>query len=347
MDKHELSGEIKRKALELGYARVGITTTAPFPEHLEALKAREGYGFLKAQGDESEFVQAMSVLPNAPGAKSVIVLVYSYGHISFPPELLQYAGRTYLSRCYWAPKASVNGQRLELFLEHLRQLGVKPLLNYSNKQLPDRALAARAGLVTYGKNNFAYADELGSFIIITTVPVDVELDAEEHPIERPCPEGCDRCVRACPTGAMAEDGSLDPTRCVLYNNFMPDALRGGVDELLGLRVHGCDECQTACPRNATALAQPQVKDPFLEWLKGEFSLERLLFMDDAYYARCVEPVMYNYIRNPDFFRRNAAIAMGNSGDAAYIPALERAAREGSESVRAAAKRSLQRLRAEG
>ncbi len=34
--------------------------------------------------------------------------------------------------------------------------------------------------------------------------------------------------------------------------------------------------------------------------------------------------MYNYIGDIRYFRRNAAIAMGNSGDKKYLPCLEKA-----------------------
>ena len=43
---------------------------------------------------------------------------------------------------------------------------------------------------------------------------------------------------------------------------------------------------------------------------------------------------------------NAAIAMGNSGDARYLPALRRAMSEGSEQVRRYAKIAVDRIEAE-
>ena len=92
----------------------------------------------------------------------------------------------------------------------------------------------------------------------------------------------------------------------------------------GVRVHGCDECQLTCPRNAAVLKRATRKDPLLEILKSRFDLEKLLFLDDEYYSDAVQPIMYNYIRDFDIFRRNAAIAMGNTKNRSYLPALRKA-----------------------
>ncbi len=53
--------------------------------------------------------------------------------------------------------------------------------------VPERLAACRAGAVTYGKNGFAYADPLGSFIIISAFVIDKELDYDEPTYEVKCP----------------------------------------------------------------------------------------------------------------------------------------------------------------
>lgn len=64
-------------------------------------------------------------------------------------------------------------------------------------------------------------------------------------------------------------------------------------------------------------------------LEGEFDLEKILLLDDEYYERVVYPIMHNYIRDLDIFRRNAAVALGNTRDPRHVPALEKA-RESTE-----------------
>ena len=343
-EAHELTQKIKRKALELGFARVGVTTADPIEGYEDELCRRHGYDLWNVSDPDSKLRLAARPREKVPGVKSVISLVRAVGRIDYPKELLEHLGRIYLSRSYLPPDDTLEGKRVLLFEEYLESLGVHSLYNHTNMQLVDRAIAARAGLVTYGRNNFAYADELGSFIIFVTIPVDVELECEVHEPRRGCPDGCRKCIDACPTHAMDDDGALDPTRCVLYSNFMPGERKDpAVTALINQRVHGCDACQVACPRNAHVLEASKAPDPYLDWLADSFSLEQMLFCDEDYYEACIRPVMFNYIRDIDIFRQNAAIAMGNSGDACYLPALRRAAAEGSEQVRRFAKIAIERI----
>lgn len=66
-------------------------------------------------------------------------------------------------------------------------------------------------------------------------------------------------------------------------------------------------------------------------------------MDDEYYERVVRPIMYNYIRKLEIFRRNAAIALGNTGNPQHILVLKMALETGEPMVREAAAWALGRI----
>ncbi|MDT8902839.1 epoxyqueuosine reductase [Anaeroselena agilis] len=178
-----------------------------------------------------------------------------------------------------------------------------------------------------------------------TFLVDTELEYDEPTVTRKCPPDCRQCMDACPTQAIAQAGRLLPMKCVLMNNMrstvIPDELRAGIDT----RIHGCDACQLACPRNRKVLAKAARKEPYLEELKKDFDLERILLLDEDYYRAVVYPIMYNYIRDLDVFRRNAAIALGNTGDPSHIPALKKALDNENPLVRDAAQWAIDKLSA--
>jgi epoxyqueuosine reductase len=144
---------------------------------------------------------------------------------------------------------------------------------------------------------------------------------------------------------------MDPQRCIAYNSFWrQDGVPGSagsippeIREKMGDWIHGCDLCQEACPRNRKRLKASLPADPFLERIAREFDLEKLLELSDPFYRRCVEPLMFNYIKEKKYFRRNAAVAMGNSGDGAFVPALSRALGDPEALVRGHAAWALGRL----
>jgi len=208
--------------------------------------------------------------------------------------------------------------------------------------IPERLAAARAGVVTYGVNTFAFAGGIGSFILITSFVVDTELEYDEPTFEVKCPPKCTACIEACPTGALYEPLKMDPRRCIAFNTFLTrDGYRRGITsyippeirERMGTWIHGCDICQEVCPRNRSRLKAKLPQDEFLAKVAQDFELTRLLNLSDEFYTKRVQPLMYQYISEKKYFQRNAAIALGNIGDPAFIPDLAQAMQDPEELVR--------------
>ena len=321
-----LSKKIKLKALELGFVKAGITDASDFTTHFQKLSERPEYDFFRKDvRDPLSGTKPKDVYPNA---QSIISVAYSYGHIRFPENLVGTIGRAYQARCYNPPAQTMNGARITLFKQFLADNGITV---FNKILVPDRVAAARAGVVSYGKNNFAYADEYGSFIILRSFVVDTLLTYDASTEHCTCPENCRICIDACPTGAILKPGYLNPHKCIAFNNWncgyldYPDTrIPYDTCEKIGSRVHGCDVCQEVCPRNKKALQMPKIDDPFLNTLAEKFHLGLLLILDDNYYQDVVKPIMYNYIKDHSYFKRNAAIAIGNSSDLQYLPYLKKA-----------------------
>ncbi len=341
-----LTRAIKDFALDLGYHSVGIAGAEPFDEFARILEQRrESYATLSYLPPFADPHNAM------PEARSIVVAVYDYFTEGFPAELVGKVGRLYQSRCYSAPPHRINGQRPALMRQFIESQGVRVAPWPGGRTgVPDRRAAARAGVAHFGRNNFVYAPRIGSWIMIHAFVVDAELEYDSPTEDLSCPTDCHKCSDACPTGALT-DLQLDPRRCIAYNNFFTRGEETKVSSTipmelrpkLGTWVHGCDECQAACPKNQPKLKAKLRTNPFLERIAAEFDLVSMLGMPGDYYARVVQPLMYNYIKDRNLLRRNAAIALGNVGDPAAVPALVAALSDPAEVVRGHAAWALGRI----
>ncbi len=333
-----LTEEIKDCALDLGYSAVGITTADGFPEYRDELKARyDQYSFyLDTDLRPLDWTEPRNVMPSA---KSIVVAIFDCSNVAYPEKLVGKIGRHYLARGYITPRQRLNGARRQLMRDFLEKNGLEAKVA---RGIPERQLAARAGIATYGKNTFVFAGDMGSFMLVTTFVVDAELEYDEPKWSIDCPPKCTACIDACPTGALYEPLRMNPRRCIAYNCFTTiDGNPGGctsylppdIREKMGVWIHGCDICEEVCPRNQKRLKAKLLPDAFLEKMALEFDLVKVLNLTDEYYNKVIYPIMYNYIRQNKYFQRNAAIALGNMGDPTCIPDLAQAMEDPEDLVR--------------
>ena len=192
----------------------------------------------------------------------------------------------------------------------------------------ERDLARRAGLGWFGKNTMLIHPRLGSFFFLGAILVDLELTADA-PFESEHCGTCTRCLDACPTQALVAPGVMDARRCISYltielKGAIPETLRSG----LGDHVYGCDVCQDVCPWNvrfARALDEPALAP------RAEIDAVEMLALDDAGFRERYRGTAVTRAKRRGL-ARNAAVVLGNRGDASALPALERAASEDPDPV---------------
>lgn len=327
--------EIREYALEIGFDQVGFTTAEPFPQLIEALEERhEGYSWISdgllqlAHVADPHFV--------LPSARSIVVLIYDYYKQAYPEELLGRIGKAYQSRLY-PGKKRLFGSRLRLMREFLESKGMEVGMRPA---MPDRQAAVRAGVGRFGCNTFVHAPGRGSYVAIVALAVSGELEPTAAETASACPGDCRRCIDACPTGALYEPYKMNPLRCIAFNTYgtgnfpgAPQDIPHDILEKMGSWIYGCDLCQDACPQNQKRLKQKLVPDAFLAEIAPGFSPAVLLNMDDRYFLETVQQVLYGYIWEKKFFQRNAAIALGNSGDESAVGLLAQAMEDPQEMVR--------------
>lgn len=314
-----LTQEIKAHALNLGFCKVGITDMAPFPLVTQAAEARGHYDLWLSRLNQGQDPRQLR-----PLGKSIVVLALDQTRYAAPEKLKKLVGQLYLSRSHNPLPNTPPYAMLRMFEEFLTEKGIGFLSEQSCT--PMRLAAERAGVAAVGRNNFAYVDGIGSFVTLYTYILDVELEPDA-PAASKCPPGCNLCINACPTKALSAPYTLDPTLCVCYSQYIRQA---GKDETpipqdirpnMGCTVQGCDVCQNVCPLNKPRQAMDTPVDPYLAYLAEELDLTKLLHMPEGLYENYVRPIMYNYFKDPKYFQRNAAIAMANSGETAYVPEL--------------------------
>ena len=203
----------------------------------------------------------------------------------------------------------------------------------------DREAAARAGVGFYGKNTMLITRRHGSWVVLGTLVTDVEIEATP-PLELDCGE-CRLCIDACPTGALDEPGALDATRCLSYWTQSPAPIPEEYREPLGASVYGCDICQDVCPWNRGIEKRRASADEgdvesnvsLADWLRTEAG-ELARRYDRLYVPR----------NDPRYLRRNALVALGNTGGSEHAVLAEPYAEGDDELLREPAEWALARIR---
>jgi epoxyqueuosine reductase len=118
--------------------------------------------------------------------------------------------------------------------------------------LPEKLVAASAGLGRYGRNNIFYGEGCGSFCELAVCATDLTCDDDPWTgprlLER-C-ETCDACRRACPTGALGgERFLLHGERCLTLHNESDRPFPDWLDPAWHHCLWGCLRCQRCCPEN--------------------------------------------------------------------------------------------------
>jgi epoxyqueuosine reductase len=326
LTKQDIIAEAKR----LKFADIGFTDAQPFDSQKEFLLAhQEEYGWAEAVG----FGLLAGTDPKniLPQAKSIIVLLESYFEEAFPLKMERHFGRCYLD------DDRVTKDRLALkiktFRKFLRENGVDSKVPFN---LPHRLSAARAGLGTFGNNCVFYAGRVvrgSSFVFPIAIVVDAEYSPDEPDIAVGCPDWCrNACVAACPTRALKGGGKIDPRRCISFLTYYGEGLTPReLREPMGMCVYGCDRCQNVCPRNTPWMTGEKPQNPRVLAKAANFDLSCLLHMDKPYFEQKIWPHMF-YMSANDLWRwkMNAARAMGNSLNPAYVADLIRAFKENSD-----------------
>ncbi len=303
--------EVIAAGLAAGLDAVGVAPAAPFASARATLEERReqglhgGMAFTYRNPDRST-----DPTRTVAGARSLVVGALGYRRQTpEAPELPAGRVAAYARSDHYRVLRAALGQVADL----LCAAGHRAAVVADDNALVDREAAQRAGLGWYGKNSNILLPGKGSWFVLGSVITTAALDPST-PVPEQCGP-CRRCLDGCPTGAIVAPGVVDARRCLAWlvqaDGDFPLEFR----EALGDRIYGCDDCQEVCPPNK--MAESEELDEGTAWV----DLVELLGLDDeelmARHGRWYIPR-----REPRYVRRNALVALGNSGRGADPDVVE-------------------------
>ena len=336
-----LAGAVKDEARRLGFDAAGIGPATP-PPHGEAFERwlDDGYAGTMDYLDRTRR-ERRDPARLVPGVRAVVAVAMSYypgddgadaGQTHAEMRVARYAGgRDYHE--VMRPRL----QALADFISRAAGPGVESRAAVDTSAVLERDVAARAGLGWVGKNTNLLTQSLGSWFFLGAV-----LTTAEPAFDTEVPDRCGTCTAcldACPTRAFTAPYVLDARRCIAYLTIEH---RGDIDETLRSAIgpwgFGCDVCQEVCPWNRKA---PTTREPEFTGT-AHLVPEALLALDDAAFRERFRGTALWRARRSGLLR-NAAIVLGNRGDRAAVPTLQRALADTDPVVRRAAAWALSQL----
>ena len=328
-----MTDQIKAIARNLGFAPVGVASADP-PQHWAFYQKWLAMGYAGEMGYLGRNAERRSdVRRILPSAKSILCVGLNYlperdgsengGHPT--GQIARYArGDDY---------HDVMKDRLFELLDEIRRIApsAEGRVYVDTGPVLERDFAERAGVGWFGKHTCLIDKGRGSWFFLGEIILNLDLEADRPQLDH-CGT-CTRCLDACPTDAIVEPYAVDSRRCISYltielKGAVPRALRSD----MGNWVFGCDICQDVCPWNrkraeptsdAAFQARPGLNAP---------DLVELLHMDQAAFSKRFKNSPIKRAKRRGLLR-NVAIALGNVGGKAEVPALSDALKDDEPLVR--------------
>jgi epoxyqueuosine reductase len=320
MNAAKLKQEIIEYSKQIGIDKIGFASASVFEELKMRLRQQQELGY-QSGFEEPDIEKRTNPQLLLPGAKSIIAIALAYpSKMKNAPRSTKEERRGIFCRASWGQDYHmILRDRLNKLEDFIRSKVPDAQLKsmVDTGELSDRAVAERAGIGWSGKNCSIITPEFGSFVylgeMITNIPF-----LPDTPLEDRCGT-CNKCVEACPTGALVQGGQLNAQKCIAFltqtKGFLPDEYRTKI----GNRLYGCDTCQIVCPENKGKdfHLHPEM-EPDPEIVKPK--LKPLLHMSNKEFKEKFGSISGSW-RGKKPIQRNAILALAHYKDETAIPDL--------------------------
>lgn len=248
-DTAHIASLISSHAWELGFELFGIATVQSLEKEYEKVDHWTAQGYQgEMQWMERNREKRKNPASLFTGARSVLVAGMNYytsqNHTN--PAISSYA----LGADYHKVLKDKLYELLNYIRVHFPEVRGRAFVD--SAPVLEKAWAVRAGLGWQGKNTLLINKELGSYLFLGELILDVDLPGDPPTTASYC-GSCRKCIDACPTAALSEEGVLDSRKCISYLTIekkgeFPEEYRGKTEGY----IFGCDICQQVCPWNQKA-----------------------------------------------------------------------------------------------
>lgn len=322
MGKESLKDRLVAQSVEVGFSACRVCRPSDIPQAAERLRAflQAGYHGEMAwmEGRESWRGDPTNLWPKA---RSVIMLADTYGPEHDPLAVLEERERGAISvyaqnRDYHDVVKKRLKRVARWLLEQAGEGEVKVFVDTA--PVMEKPLGQAAGLGWQGKHTNLVSRDLGSWFFLGAIFTTLEIAPDAPEVDH-C-GSCSRCLDVCPTDAFPAPYQLDARRCISYLTIEH---AGPVDEelrpALGNRIYGCDDCLAVCPWNKFAVAASEAKYQARTDLIAP-DLGELAVLDDRAFRAMFSGSPIKRIGRGRFVR-NVLYAIGNSGEARFLPVV--------------------------
>ena len=301
---------LREIAGESGLEAIGFTNTDPFDEVAVTIRNRVEAGLnARLAFTYADPQTAAYVVRSFKWARSLVVVASSYLPTAGSPA--QGSGLGRIARFAVDDAYQPLKDAMAPLVRALREDGAMAETLVDDNRLVDRAAAVRAGIAWWGKNTMAMTPSAGPWLLLGSIVTDHEFEPDPQMV-RGCGT-CEACLPACPTGALIAPGVLDARRCLAAIAQAPGWIPVEYRTAMADRIYGCDDCLEACPPGGQRLSTSTEH-------RGTVDLVDLIqSSDDGIRAKFDR--FYFPKNDPNFLRRNALVALGNTGDESSLGLL--------------------------
>lgn len=313
-----LTQSILNRCHDAGFALAGVCDTAPsaYADALRDWLAQGKQGSMDWLANHTDLrTDPAHILP---GARSIVMVADMYASRARNNSESPTPGKGRVARYARGDDYHKSiKKRLHAICDELRTQhpGADFRAFVDTAPVPERELAARAGLGWIGKHTLLINPRIGSWLLLGGFLTTLDLDHNRAHEPDHC-GSCTRCIDACPTSAITPH-SVDASRCISYLTI--ERRREIAPEFhapMGDWIFGCDICQEVCPHNSQRDQAhlgdrgAAVPDRYQN-RPGSFDLLEVLGWDADARARALKGTAMKRA-TLDMWHRNARIAAGNA-----------------------------------